>query len=88
MYDIISLDGKELPEIKEIARQLNIPKVDRLTKQELIYKILDYQALNPPRNCLMKRKNLREKNSVLKDNVRPFQDQGQTRFLLLNHCQR
>jgi transcription termination factor Rho len=52
MYDIIALDGKELPEIKEIARQLNIPKIDRLTKQELIYKILDYQALNPPKELL------------------------------------
>ena len=38
MYDIISLDSKDLPEIKEIARQLDIPRVDRLTKQELIYK--------------------------------------------------
>jgi transcription termination factor Rho len=52
MYDIISLDSKELPEIKEIAKQLNIPKIDRLTKQELIYKILDYQALNPPKELL------------------------------------
>jgi len=47
MYDIISLDGMELSEIRNIAHQLNIPKVDRLEKQELIYKILDYQALNP-----------------------------------------
>jgi len=47
MYDIISLDSMELSEIKNIARQLNIPKADRLEKQEIIYKILDYQALNP-----------------------------------------
>jgi len=52
MYDIISLDSKELPEIKDIARQLNIPKVDKLNKQELIYKILDYQALNPTKELL------------------------------------
>ena len=52
MYDILSLDSKELDEIKEIARQLNIPKVDRLTKQELIYKILDQQALNPSAEIL------------------------------------
>jgi transcription termination factor Rho len=56
MYDIISLDGKDLPEIKEIARQLDIPKVDKLTKQELIYKILDYQALNPPQDILEQEK--------------------------------
>jgi len=52
MYDIISLDSKELTELKEIAKQLSIPKVDRLAKQELIYKILDYQALNPPQEIL------------------------------------
>jgi len=47
MYDIISLDSKELSEIKVIAKQFNIPKVDKLDKQDLIYKILDHQALNP-----------------------------------------
>jgi transcription termination factor Rho len=52
MYDILSLDSKELDEIKEIAKQLNIPKVDKLTKQELIYKILDQQALNPSPDIL------------------------------------
>jgi len=47
MYDIISLDSKELSEIREIAKSMNIPKVEKLEKQELIYKILDHQALNP-----------------------------------------
>ncbi|MEI6898848.1 MAG: transcription termination factor Rho [Bacteroidota bacterium] len=56
MYDIISLDSKELPEIKDIARQLNIPKFEKLTKQELIYKILDFQALNPSREILEEEK--------------------------------
>jgi len=62
MYDIISLDSKELSEIKEIARQLNIPKIDRLSKQEIIYKILDFQALNPTRERLDE-----EKKSTRKD---------------------
>ncbi len=52
MYDIISLDSKELSEIREIARQLNIPKVDKLEKQDIIYKILDHQALNPSAEIL------------------------------------
>ncbi len=47
MYDIIELNDKLLPELKEIARKLNIPKYEKLHKQELIYKILDQQALNP-----------------------------------------
>ncbi|MCK9422295.1 MAG: transcription termination factor Rho [Bacteroidales bacterium] len=56
MYDIISLDGKELSEIREIARQFNILKVDKLEKQELIYKILDHQALNPTPETLFREK--------------------------------
>ncbi len=47
MYDIIELNSKLVPELKEIAKKLNIPKYDKLVKQDLIYKILDHQALNP-----------------------------------------
>ncbi|QKG79058.1 transcription termination factor Rho [Tenuifilum thalassicum] len=45
MYDILELNKKLLPELKEIAKSLNIKKVDGLKKQELIYKILDQQAI-------------------------------------------
>lgn len=45
MYDILELNGKLLPDLKEIAKQLNIKRVDSLKKQDLIYKILDEQAL-------------------------------------------
>lgn len=62
MYDIISLDGKELSEIREIAKQFNIPKVDKLEKQDLIYKILDHQALNPSPEILNEEKKIKEKN--------------------------
>jgi len=48
MYDIIELNGKLLQELKEIAKNLNIEKLNTLKKQDLIYKILDHQALNPP----------------------------------------
>jgi transcription termination factor Rho len=61
MYDIIFLDSKELAEIKDIARQLNIPKIDKLSKQELIYKILDYQALNPTKEILDQEKKMVKK---------------------------
>lgn len=47
MYDIIELNGKLLTELKQIAKDLNIQKINNLKKQDLIYKILDYQALNP-----------------------------------------
>ncbi len=47
MYDIIELNSKLVSELKEIAKTLNIPKIEGLKKQDLIYKILDHQALNP-----------------------------------------
>ena len=47
MYDILELNDKLVNELKEIARLMSIPNYDELRKQELIYKILDQQALNP-----------------------------------------
>jgi transcription termination factor Rho len=47
MYDIIELNSKTLSELREIAKELNIPKSESFKKQELIYKILDHQAINP-----------------------------------------
>jgi transcription termination factor Rho len=46
MHDIIELNNKLVGELKEIAKNLNIPKYETLKKQELIYKILDQQAMN------------------------------------------
>ena len=45
MYDILELNKKLLSELKDIAKQLNIKRVDSLRKQDLIYKILDQQAI-------------------------------------------
>ncbi|MCB0527508.1 MAG: transcription termination factor Rho [Lewinellaceae bacterium] len=44
MYDITQLSDKLVPELKEIAQQLGLKGYNRLTKQDLIYKILDEQA--------------------------------------------
>jgi len=66
MYDIISLDSKELSEIREIAKSMNIPKVDKQDKKDLIYKILDHQALNPTNDILDK-----EKKEVKRGRGRP-----------------
>ncbi len=56
MYDIIELNAKLVPDLKEIAKKLNIPKSEKLVKQDLIYKILDHQALNPSQEILAKEK--------------------------------
>ncbi len=50
MYDILELSKKLLPELKEIAKGLNIKKIDSLKKQDLIYKILDQQAIESTGN--------------------------------------
>lgn len=46
MYDIIDLNSKLVGELREIAKQLNVPKFETLKKQELVYKILDLQAVS------------------------------------------
>jgi transcription termination factor Rho len=45
MYDILQLNDMLVPELHDIAEQLNIPGSKKLDKQELIYKILDKQAV-------------------------------------------
>lgn len=45
MYDILQLNDMLVPELHDIADQLNIPASKKLDKQELIYKILDKQAV-------------------------------------------
>lgn len=47
MYDIIELNNKLVGELRDIAKSLDIPKYEALKKQELIYKILDQQAIKP-----------------------------------------
>lgn len=68
MYDIIELNAKLLPDLREIAKELNITKINNLKKQDLIYKILDQQAINPPKSDTSKKSD-------------PFFDKNQRRRL-------
>lgn len=45
MYDILQLNDMLVPELLDIAEQLKIPNAKKLDKQELVYKILDSQAI-------------------------------------------
>ncbi|MAX70709.1 MAG: transcription termination factor Rho [Flavobacteriaceae bacterium] len=47
MFEISQLKAKKLPELQDIAKQLNVPKYRTLKKLDLVYQILDYQAANP-----------------------------------------
>jgi len=51
MYDIIELNKKLVNELREIAKGLEVKKTDKLKKEDLVYKILDQQAINPPRTA-------------------------------------
>ncbi|WP_088654009.1 transcription termination factor Rho [Geofilum rhodophaeum] len=45
MYDILELNKKLLPDLRAIAKDLEIKRVESFKKQELIYQILDAQAI-------------------------------------------
>ena len=45
MYDILQLNDMLVPELLDIAEQLKITGAKKLEKQNLVYKILDKQAL-------------------------------------------
>ena len=47
MYDILQLNQKTVIELKEIAKQLEIKKFQKLKKEDLIYQVLDQQAVKP-----------------------------------------
>ena len=45
MYNIIQLNEKDLSELQQIAKELGLKKTSSLKKEELVYKILDEQAI-------------------------------------------
>ena len=45
MYDILELNTKVLAELREIAKSVQIENFEILNKQDLIFKILDQQAI-------------------------------------------
>ncbi|GAA4337923.1 transcription termination factor Rho [Flaviaesturariibacter amylovorans] len=46
MYDILQLNDMLVPELLDVAERLKIDNARKLSKQDLIYKILDKQALS------------------------------------------
>ncbi len=45
MLDILQLNDMLMPELRDLAEQIGLKNYKRLNKKELIYKILDHQAL-------------------------------------------
>jgi transcription termination factor Rho len=78
MYDILELSNRLLPELREIAKELKIKRTESLKKQDLIYKILDQQAIEATEN---RKNNIAENKNTnpLNDQVNQNRDQGQRR---------
>lgn len=68
MLDIITLSKKTIEELKDIANNFKLEKTEKLSKQSLIFKILDHQALNPTPEMLKNEKDVQESK---KTNIRP-----------------
>ncbi|MCF6342456.1 MAG: transcription termination factor Rho [Bacteroidales bacterium] len=82
MYDIVELNSKKVAELKQIANDLHIPKTDKLLKKDLVYKILDFQALNPSKEMLEaehrkdSRPTQKRRNTPPPTSDKPKKDQG------------
>ena len=46
MYNILELNSMSQPELKAIAETMGLKKIDAIDKDELVYKILDQQAID------------------------------------------
>jgi transcription termination factor Rho len=76
MYEIEELRSKLLAELKDIAKQYGVKKVDSFKKEELIFQILDAQAINPPKEVVNQEKRsnrprTRKPNTPVTDSQRP-----------------
>lgn len=90
MYDIIELNDMLLSELRDIAEKLDIPDYQELKKQDLIYKILDRQAVSPVGESARKETSSRaieeevfeeetETKSAKKFDRRPVQEVSETK---------
>jgi transcription termination factor Rho len=71
MYDILELNKKLLPELRDIAKAMNIKRIEALRKQDLIYRILDQQAINAAGEAKPKAKDQRFENKPKSENQQP-----------------
>ena len=76
MYDIIELNGKKVAELREIATTLEINRVDKLKKQDLVYAILDEQALRPQNDSPKKKPSKANANSTSKSSENTEERKG------------
>ena len=83
MYTMDELNDKLLSELKNITEELGIKGASKLSKQDLIYKILDEQAISKPKKGSEKKSTKPSKSperaksaSSLRRPTRPTKDNG------------
>ncbi len=77
MYDILELSKKLLPELRDIAKDLKIKRTESLKKQDLIYRILDQQAIiangsndqAPEESLTPAEQAIGDENNISQDNI-------------------
>lgn len=81
-YNILELNEKLLPELQSIAGELGIKKVSSLKKEELIYRILDEQAISfagiqveKEKEKVAKKRGRKPKNTALKEDKAETENQ-------------
>lgn len=90
MYDILELNEKELQELHKIAKGMEIPKFEKLNKKDLVYQILDYQAVkgnsnNTPKS--RKEEKIQINNMDTKDEFQPIMPDEEIGIPLENKIQ-
>lgn len=76
MYNILELNSMSQPELKAIAETMGLKKIDAIDKDELVYKILDQQAIDMAQasasNAIeKKKKSTKERTKKPKKDVAP-----------------
>ncbi|SHF25840.1 transcription termination factor Rho [Mariniphaga anaerophila] len=74
MYDILELNKKLVPELRDIAKGLKIKRVESYKKQDLIYKILDTQAIQEAEKNVKKNNTPKDQNDQKKEERSTFKN--------------
>ncbi len=72
MYNIMELREKKVAELRRIAKELGIKRPERIKKEDLVFKILDKQALiKSKENTEVKKENPQQKHPAKDEKVIP-----------------
>ena len=89
MYDILQLSEMLLPDLKNLAEKLGLKSYKSLAKQDLIYKILDEQAIKSKNEPLAPKKEVVKpapKKPAPKPRAQAKKEQPQKTPIAKNRC--